>query len=105
MDVDATDGNDASISWVSSENDIALQLNGNSIGGSFSVNVASTGAVDIGSTSLQADFDAGDGVDYTVNGSGAITGGNLTFTSLDAAIDIEINSLASDVHVDLGGYE
>ncbi|MDA8828218.1 DUF4097 family beta strand repeat-containing protein, partial [Luminiphilus sp.] len=97
LTVSATNGNDASINWVSSENDIALELYGVSVGGSFSVNVASTGAVDIGSTLLWANFDTGDGVDYTVNGGGAITGGLPTFTSNDAAMDIEINSLANDV--------
>ena len=65
------------------------------------MNVASTGAVDLGTTSLLADTAVGDGVDYTINASGAVTDTTLDFGSNDGAMDIEINSLANDVTVDV----
>ena len=65
------------------------------------MNVASTGAVDSGATTLLADDAVGDGVDYTINASGASDRHIWTFASNDGAMDIEINSLANDVTVDV----
>ena len=61
------------------------------------MNVASTGAVGLGTTTLLADTAVGDGVDYTINASGAVTGTAQAFSSRDGAMTIEINSLANDV--------
>ena len=65
------------------------------------MNVASTGAVDLGTTTLLADTAVGDGVDYTINASGASDRHTLDFASNDGAMDIEINSLANDVTLDV----